>query len=461
MIESCLKRKIVFKFLKKYKQKKWNSIIPSLLEIAILNLYNSFKRAFFSEEDLSEIIQNLKTKKNNYEHNLCKEQKFNIEDDLDLDICDFSIKKRNSHSIFSKKAKNINELNIYTNYNIDNKTIHYYNKSSEISPIKRLINYSETEGSNQSNRFKKFRKLDKVLQGDNAKNKKNNNTSKNALINYNTIDISNTYRGKKTFFSNNNSIFLENTNNDKEYIKVNKIEKFQKLRSNKNSIEDINNSNKYLKENITEIKDKKDVIIKNSRTERLNNLNSENLCLTNFNKRKMNEQKDKNYKNINDFINKMPKHFYNKTANNSINHIHTQKDSEFNSAIRNRIIKNIYNKINIKKITMREIKKKQFSNIKKNILKDENDSKSKNKLINDDIKCDNIENIDDININSNLTSDTKKSKRKNNFELNKKKTNNIINYNSFNNDKNSKNKTFINDPYFFIKNNFNRKNLNK
>jgi hypothetical protein len=62
MIESCLKRNIVNKFLKKYKPKKWNSIIPSLLEIGILYLHNTYKILLYSEDDLSKIIEKLKFK---------------------------------------------------------------------------------------------------------------------------------------------------------------------------------------------------------------------------------------------------------------------------------------------------------------------------------------------------------------------------------------------------------------
>ena len=80
MLELCSKNKIIFNFLKNYKQKKWNNIIPSLLEIAILNLYTSFKRFIFSEEDLSLIIENLKSKYNSslfIERNLKIKKKVN------------------------------------------------------------------------------------------------------------------------------------------------------------------------------------------------------------------------------------------------------------------------------------------------------------------------------------------------------------------------------------------------
>lgn len=58
--------------MKNYKQKKWSTIIPSLIEISILNLYNSFKKLLFSEEELFLIIENLKIK-NRKSHSVLRE----------------------------------------------------------------------------------------------------------------------------------------------------------------------------------------------------------------------------------------------------------------------------------------------------------------------------------------------------------------------------------------------------
>ena len=138
MIEACLKSKIINKFLNNYNEKKWNTIIPSLLEIAILYLSNSINKTFYSEKDLSDIIKKLFSNSN-------KINKFRNK--YKFEIYDCFLGRRNSHRSFSKKAKNINELNVYTNYKIYNKIIHYYNRSSEATPVKRLINYNETEGS--------------------------------------------------------------------------------------------------------------------------------------------------------------------------------------------------------------------------------------------------------------------------------------------------------------------------
>jgi hypothetical protein len=45
-----------------YDQSRWGKLIPSLLEIAILNLNSSFHRLIFSEEDIHNIIKDLKLK---------------------------------------------------------------------------------------------------------------------------------------------------------------------------------------------------------------------------------------------------------------------------------------------------------------------------------------------------------------------------------------------------------------
>ena len=57
MLENCLNHKIIREFLRNYSQDKWPFIIPSLLEIAILNLNSSFKTLFFTEEDFKIYIK--------------------------------------------------------------------------------------------------------------------------------------------------------------------------------------------------------------------------------------------------------------------------------------------------------------------------------------------------------------------------------------------------------------------
>ena len=58
---TCMKYKTIKNFLLNYNESRWNKLIPSLLEIAILNLHISFETNFFSEKDLENIINDLKS----------------------------------------------------------------------------------------------------------------------------------------------------------------------------------------------------------------------------------------------------------------------------------------------------------------------------------------------------------------------------------------------------------------
>ena len=60
MLTTCMKYKTIKNFLLNYNESRWSRLIPSLLEIAILNLHISFKTNFFSEKDLEIIINDLK-----------------------------------------------------------------------------------------------------------------------------------------------------------------------------------------------------------------------------------------------------------------------------------------------------------------------------------------------------------------------------------------------------------------
>jgi hypothetical protein len=62
MLEYCLENKIIYEFLTLYEHSFWKKLIPSLLEIAILNLKSSFNTLLFSEKDINNIIRDLKIK---------------------------------------------------------------------------------------------------------------------------------------------------------------------------------------------------------------------------------------------------------------------------------------------------------------------------------------------------------------------------------------------------------------
>ena len=87
MLEACLNNKIIRDFLQNYNQSRWQNLIPSLIEIAILNLNSSFHTVIFSEEDIKNIISELKTSQTG-EKISPKKQK----------------KEKNPHIIFSKPS---------------------------------------------------------------------------------------------------------------------------------------------------------------------------------------------------------------------------------------------------------------------------------------------------------------------------------------------------------------------
>ena len=414
--------------MKNYKQKEWNIIIPKLLEIAILNLYDTYKKTFFSKEDLSEIIKIL----------LNNEKINNDINDNNFYISKKEYKRKNSHRSFPKYIKNINELNIYTNYNIDNKIIHLYNRSSTAKPIKRLINTIETEGSLQKNKFKKFLKLDKNL-NKNRINEKNNNN----IINYNTIDISNIYEPEKSYLNINKCILLDNSN-EKEYIKVNKVEK---LKKNNINVENLHINNTYIKDINYPNNNKIDRIVENSKIRLFNNLKTKEINIINSNK---------------DKDNKYNENYYFQSENNSIIYKPNKTYTEVNSVERAKKIKNEIknNKNNMKKIIINEFKNKYFSNINDDIFFEKNEKLYKNKILMKNKMNFNDENINDISSNYIHSNRNIKQKNKRKFKLKSKNKCNIINYNSFNSDFNSNKRKSLNNPDFFIKTS-KKRNYNK
>ena len=59
MIENCLRHKIIRDFLKHYTENKWKDLIPSLIEIGILNLQKSFNKIIFTSDELKKVSRHL------------------------------------------------------------------------------------------------------------------------------------------------------------------------------------------------------------------------------------------------------------------------------------------------------------------------------------------------------------------------------------------------------------------
>ena len=100
MLATCMKYKTIKNFLLNYNESRWSKLIPSLLEIAILNLHISFKTNFFSEKDLENIIFDLKS---NFTKKLRKKE-LTMKADLDAIIIQKSKnKEKNSFKEYEKE----------------------------------------------------------------------------------------------------------------------------------------------------------------------------------------------------------------------------------------------------------------------------------------------------------------------------------------------------------------------
>ena len=496
MIEICLKHKIIYDFLKNYKQKKWSTIIPSLIEISILNLYNSFKKLLFSEEELFLIIENLKIK-NRKSHSVLRElnqkeeplKKINDEPydigirllrkKLKLNLKDKSEEMKESYRSYTKKARNINQLNIYTN---DYKRINIYNKSnksSDFTPAQTMTNNNETETEQTESKFKnnmnnnlnynnslnksfQFKFRDDNLNKGNKDNKIknefktiNNNfdlelIENNQKNNLDYININDKYQSKFNIYNNINhniNYSLSIDNNNKKYIKVhknnsnnnnNKIKKYnigQKLNINKDNY--YANKRKELTSNrIYKNQDEKNRII-NSES---NNISSFTLYHNNDYTRpilKENENKIKiSLNNANYYMNKKSKKILNKTIDNSI-----INNSPTKRHFRLQKFKN--NLLNRNKHSLREFRNNQFPNIKKNYKFNSNRNNLSNTTFNEEkILGNNFRNDLENDTNNNTIgniNDLDIIQYKYNFNLLKNNTIGNFNFNDINLDNNKSN----------------------
>ena len=131
MLATCMKYKTIKNFLLNYNESRWSKLIPSLLEIAILNLHISFKTNFFSEKDLENIIFDLKS---NFTKKLRKKE-LTMKADLDQIIIQ---KSKNSKKILRR----IHIMNTKTPVNIitqlhQMKNFYYIKQSTKV--IMRLV----------------------------------------------------------------------------------------------------------------------------------------------------------------------------------------------------------------------------------------------------------------------------------------------------------------------------------
>ena len=223
---------------------------------------------------------------------------------------------------------------------------------------------------------------------------------------------------------------LDNSN-EIEYIKVNKAENMKRLKDDQINIQNSNINQTYSKDMNNDIFFQMNKINKTARIQKINSFKQEDLLLTDYNQRKTKRDLENKYLYTNNFFLNKQKY----SSSNKSDFSYNKNNNDLNSLLKSKKLKNLYNKFNLKKITNKDIRTKQFSNIQKTNIKNDKDEYNKN---------------DDINNNIRNTTNTSTNVRK--FKLmDQNERNNIINYNSFKTQKSLKNKTSLNDPNFCVK----------
>ena len=216
MLENCLNHKIIREFLRNYSQDKWPFIIPSLLEIAILNLNSSFKTLFFTEEDFKNILNDLKEKLNseneinplfNYREKIRKKPstewrngKQTSYEDYEI-ICRENEKKNNlyneTYDFYGTNNNNYYNKSNYNNYNIDYRN-NYYNNVKENKKLgNNFYDYYSI-----SNRRNEKEIIDEKIRRENIENKKNIKETQSRIKSLIDIDKENYNKSKEKKYFN-------------------------------------------------------------------------------------------------------------------------------------------------------------------------------------------------------------------------------------------------------------------
>ena len=436
MLETCLENKVIYDFLSYYEKTCWQKLIPSLLEIAILNLKSSFKTLFFSEEDIHNIIKDLKIKqKIDSIPNTTKKSKFNFskplvvwrtreKDDLENFRYSQSFRKKeekilNKRLISSVKNKIIDKFdfdknNSYNNSNyIDNKLSQTYNQREKINYA---ISYDKDLNP-------------EIIERTMVKKNKNKKGGKKIIQKMTQEEYEQQYSEENQ--DNNEIYYEENEDNDNQ-----KEKNIQKIVNNKslNNKKNFNIINKRKKENKNKPK-KNDLYHYKNNYNNQNNINFINNNRNNLNynnQNKINTNINQILNSQNGFNNQLIKNnlINAQYKNNYINIENNENDEIDNMNDQNNLKKNVYTQIapSIKDsgkttelIGIEKKYKNKIDELEKNILikNPENNiiKNINNKNNNFDFNKNNIENYADklkVNITNMEDYKMQKSKNKNN-----------------------------------------------
>ena len=279
MLENCLRHKIIRDFLKHYTENRWKDLIPSLIEIGILNLQQSFNKIFFTNEELRKILRHLQISQieKDKEKNREKEKdnkEYLIEQNINKDNeKNFDIKNNINRNEFERNDKNMlfksqSKTNEIQNTNINgggynNDYIYNINNTNNYSQRMQIVDI-KSFNQDKNDKFKSYYEA--------------------------MIEVKNNIKNNYHYFKNNIS------NEFKNKIIRQKGEYYKKINIEKNK----NNHKKKVDKisyAISYDKDLRPANISKKINQTQNNTNivkSENMENNNFNLRYSSEKKSKN-----------------------------------------------------------------------------------------------------------------------------------------------------------------------
>ena len=340
MIENCLRHKIIRDFLRNYTENRWKDLIPSLIQIGILNLQKSFNKIFFTNEEIKNVLRHLqisqieKDKERNKEKEKEKENKELKDININKEINIKTEKENNDYS-------DINLLKGKENDN-ENKYFKYQTNPIETSKCKNGGD-NESIKINIDNNIQRIKILDLI-----SKNNQEKIRSCNDTINEMRTKIKNNYHYFKDCISTDlkNKLIKQRCDH---YKKVN-IE--QKNKNMKSKMDKISYAISYDKDLRPESISKK--INQNNNTNYLNTKTEYDIYNSNY-------SSEKKYS----------------TKNNSKSKSKNKNKKGIKGKYSNMNINN-YNRI----VYMQNIKRKHYNIGKKNIKNElsQNEGKEKNKI---------------------------------------------------------------------------------
>ena len=217
MIENCLRHKIIRDFLKNYTENRWKDLIPSLIEIGILNLQKSFNKIFFTNDEIKKILRHLQISQIEKDKNREKEKE---------------IKENNKEKEYEKILDiKINNNSKEKDNEKDDKNKLYKNNSKQNEIQKNNIN----GGEGNNNNIQRMKIIDIVSNNQEKQEKMKSCTEA-------IIEMKNNIKNNYHYFKNNISIDF------KKKLTKQKGEIYKKINIEKNK-----NNNKSLKKNIDKI----------------------------------------------------------------------------------------------------------------------------------------------------------------------------------------------------------------